>query len=119
MQDDFELIPLLDPTKVFTDDILVHILRLLTPRQLLKCSLVSTQWHRAASLENIWQEICHNRWQGKVYVPAAGETNLTWKQKYLKAEAEKKESTATVTFTELTTFPWRFRFTHSSTHHYV
>jgi F-box-like len=110
MQDSSEIMPSLDPTKIFTDDILVRIFRLLPARQLFKCNLVSSHWHRAANLPEIWEEICQTRWEGKVYIPAAGQTNLTWKQKYLKAESDRQHSAASITFTELTTFDWRFRF---------
>jgi hypothetical protein len=110
MQDEVELIPYVDPTTVFTDDILVRIFRLLNPRQLLKCNLVSLNWHRAATLPELWEEICQERWNGKVYTPAAGQTNLTWKQKYLKAESDRHSSANSITFTELTSFDWKFRF---------
>ncbi|KAG7668231.1 hypothetical protein Ndes2526B_g01052 [Nannochloris sp. 'desiccata'] len=110
MQDDLEIITSLDPTKIFTDDILVRIFRLLPPRHLLKCNLVSSHWHRAATLPDLWKEICRDRWKNKVYIPAAGQINLTWKQKYLKAESDRQHSAATITFTELTTFEWKFRF---------
>jgi hypothetical protein len=110
MQDDLDIISPLDPTKIFTDDILLRIFRLLPPRQLLKCNLVSYQWHQAANLPDLWEEICHNRWKGKVYIPAAGQTNLTWKQKYLRAESDRQHSAATITLAELTTFEWKFRF---------
>jgi len=110
MQDDLGIIPPLDPIKIFTDDIIFHIFRLVPPRQLLKCNLVSSHWHRAANLPDLWEEICHDRWKGKVYVPAASQSNLTWKQKYLKAESDRQHSAATITATELTSFEWKFRF---------
>lgn len=111
MQDELELTTPLDPTKVFNDHIMVHIFRHLSPRQLLKCNLVSASWHRAASLPQLWEEICIERWKGKVYIPAAGQPNLTWKQKYLKAESDRQIAAApSISLNELATFDWKFRF---------
>lgn len=99
-----------DPTAVLGDDIMSQILTLLTPRQLLKCALVSVAWRRAATLEALWEGVCRARWEGKVYVPAAARADLPWKQRYLLAEAQRTAGAASLSLAELTAFTWRFRF---------
>lgn len=99
----------MDFTNVLTEDITRQIFSLLPPRQLLKVALVSKQWRRLASLDQIWKEICLKQWDGKVYVPAAdSDLGLSWKSRYVKAEADRKRTT--LTLEELCAMPWRFRF---------
>lgn len=100
----------IDPTAVLGDDLMCQILALLPPTQLLKCARVSTAWHRAATLQALWEGVCRARWEGKVYVPAAARDDLSWKQKYLLAEAQRRAGAAFISLAELTAFTWRFRF---------
>ena len=121
-EEEDEMVVLLDPTQFFTNDILVHILKLLPPAQLMKCAVVSRSWRTAANLDDIWEIKCQERWNcsstetspSKVYIPAASQQYLSWKQKYMKAEAERRASSSCVTLAELTTFTWKFRFKHSA-----
>lgn len=99
-----------DPTNILGDDLMCAVLAHLPTRQLLKCSLVSRAWRHVARSDVLWEQACRDRWADKVYVPAAADTHLTWKQRYLKAEAQRKRSSTSITFEELTAFTWKFRF---------
>jgi len=95
-----------DPLEVLGDDIFLSVLRHLSERQLLKCALVSASWRTAATCDSLWKPICLERWQGKVYNPAAA-LNIPWKRRYLAAEAHRKRTD--ITHEEVVAFTWRFR----------
>jgi hypothetical protein len=80
----------------------------LTPSHLLKLALVSKAYHTVATEASLWRPRCEHAWGGKVYVPAAARGDLTWKQRYLMADADRKRTV--ISAEELCAFTWRFRF---------
>jgi hypothetical protein len=102
-----EDLPLEDPLAALGGDIGAIILSHLPPRQLLKCALVSTAWRDVANRPGLWRTLCTAAWAGKVYNPAASRQDLSWKQRYLMAEAERKRTV--LTREEVTSNVWKFR----------
>jgi hypothetical protein len=97
-----------DPIECLGNDLALHILRHIEPRYLLNAALVCKRWHALATSDAVWQPVCEILWEGKSYVPAKGLDLPTWKERYLRSDYERKRKK--ISFTELTTFEWRFRF---------
>ena len=96
-----------DPLDALGGDLLGIVLRNLTPRHLLKCGLVSKGWNEVSNRAPLWRAHCQDAWEGKRHNPAAAREDLTWKRRYLLADADRKR--VGITYVELTSFAWKFR----------
>ena len=100
-----------DPILILGSDLGSYVFGKLEPRHLLKVTLVSRRWRALSAPDSpLWEKACMKLWSNpsKVYNPAAGDKSLSWKSRYLRSDAERKRKK--LTFSELTTFEWKFRF---------
>ncbi|KAL4860224.1 hypothetical protein ACK3TF_000411 [Chlorella vulgaris] len=98
----------MDPLETLGLDLLQRVFKFLTPQTLAVASLVSSGWRAAADADTLWVANCTSAWQHKVYIPAAGRLDLTFKQRYVEAELDAARTELQAK--ELCAFRWGFRF---------
>ncbi|PRP79899.1 hypothetical protein PROFUN_12388 [Planoprotostelium fungivorum] len=100
----------LDPSEALPAEVFVHILTWLKEKDIRSCSQVNTIWRSATTEHAIWQNLCDQLWDDKVYVPKEyREMRMTDPYNAYK-ESIKDSTRDTITEEELLEFEWFFRF---------
>jgi len=101
-------------------EIFSYILSHLTPAELGKCALMSSTWHEAANSSYVWQLMCDQLWQDKVYVPEEFRTAKSSgnpKRAYIQSLNDSKRRY--IKEDELCQFVWNFRFKEAAGDHWL
>lgn len=77
-----------EPSVLQDDDLLLVILRALTPMALGHAAQVCRRWHALARADSLWVTHCAERWRGKQVPWAAVAQEPTWCARYVRAERE-------------------------------